>query len=126
MWPRKGAVRVRHSPNLAKEVRMKRTARITGLVIAVLVLSACVAGSAEAQHAAAGGVLSQFLLGFWHGVIAPVTLIVEIINKLAPHALPWTLRLYESTNTGVAYDAGFYLGLAGGPPIVFTSWSRRR
>lgn len=91
----------------------------------VLALSACVAGSGEAQHAAAGGTLSQLLLGVWHGIIAPVTLIVEIINKLAPHVLPWQAQLYEK-DSGVAYDVGFYFGLAGGPPIVFRSWPRRR
>jgi hypothetical protein len=69
--------------------------------------------------------LSQLLLGFWHGVIAPATLIGEIINRFAPHALPWTLRLYESRGTGVAYDAGFYLGLAGAPSIVFAGRPRR-
>ncbi|MDR3508552.1 MAG: hypothetical protein P4L64_11690 [Caulobacteraceae bacterium] len=69
--------------------------------------------------------LSQLLLGFWHGIIAPVTLIVEIINHFWPHALPWRLHLYEAHETGVPYDVGFYLGLAGGPPVVWSSWSRR-
>jgi hypothetical protein len=104
---------------------MKHAAKIAGAAVVVLALSACVAGSAESQHAAAGGVLLQVLLGFWHGVIAPVTLIVEIINRFAPHVLPWTVRFYESRATGVAYDVGFYLGLVGSPSIVWTRWSRR-
>lgn len=102
----------------------KALARIGCATLALLALGACVAGSSESQHAAAGGLLSQGLLGFWHGIIAPATLIVEIINRLAPHALPWHVRLYETANTGVAYDVGFYLGLAGGPPIVWSSWRR--
>jgi hypothetical protein len=107
-----------------KEERVKRV--LIGLCAAavVLALSACVAGSGESQHAVAGGVLLQALLGFWHGVIAPVTLIGEIINRFAPHALPWTVRLYEARGTGVAYDVGFYLGLAGGPSLVFASRAR--
>jgi hypothetical protein len=95
-------------------------------MVLLAALSACVAGSAESQHAAAGGVLSQLLLGFWHGLIAPVTLIVEIVNYFAPHILPWTLRMYEPKGTGVLYDLGFYLGLAGSPVVIFRGWPRRR
>ena len=108
---------------------MKQSVKVTGAVVLLLALGAlgaCTAGSEASQHAATGGDLSQFLLGFWHGLIAPVTLIVEVINRLAAHALPWNLHLYESKGTGAAYDIGFYLGLAGGPPIVWTGWSRRR
>jgi hypothetical protein len=105
---------------------MKHAVRTAVAVAIVVGLSACAAGSGESQHAAAGGMLSQLLLGLWHGIIAPVTLIVEILNKLAPHLLPWQAHLYESKGTGVAYDVGFYFGLAGGPPIVFRSWPRRR
>jgi hypothetical protein len=104
---------------------MKRTLGITVALIALLALGACAAGSAESHHAAAGGALQQFLLGLWHGIIAPVMLIIEVVNRLAPNALPWRLHMYETSNTGVIYDIGFYLGLAGGPPIVFTGWSRR-
>ncbi len=101
---------------------MKRSLTICGMVAIALTLGACVAGSADSQHAAAGGWLSQLLLGFWHGLIAPVTLIVEVINRFAPHPLPWRAHLYESRNTGVIYDVGFYVGLAGGPTFA---WSRR-
>jgi len=103
---------------------MRQAANIACLTLALLLLGACVAGSGESQHAAAGGMLSQFLLGFWHGVIAPLTMIGEIINHFAPHALPWTVHLYEPRGTGVAYDGGFYLGLAGGPSVLFGNWRR--
>ena len=99
---------------------------IAGLTVLLLALSACVAGSAESHHAAAGGLLSQILLGFWHGIIAPATLLVEVINHFAPKALPWDLHMYEATGTGWAYDVGFYFGLLGGPGAVFGGWSRRR
>ena len=105
---------------------MKHALKIAGAAALLLILAGCVAGSAESHHAASGGDLSAFLLGFWHGIIAPVTLIVEILNRFLPRLLPWHAQLYESSGTGLAYDVGFYLGLAGGPPIVFTSWSRRR
>jgi hypothetical protein len=105
---------------------MKRSVKVTGAFVLLLVLAACAAGSAESAHAASGGDLSQFLLGVWHGVIAPVMLIIEVVDRLAPHALPWTVRMYEPKGTGVAYDVGFYLGLAGSPVIVVSGWSRRR
>jgi len=103
---------------------MKNAIRLTIVVAGALGLSACIAGGAESQHAAAGGDLPQALLGFWHGLIAPITLIGEVVNRFAPHALPWTLRLYEKTGTGVAYDVGFWLGLAGGPSVLLRRWRR--
>lgn len=106
--------------------KSRNLVKIAGLLLVVLALSACVAGSEESHHAAAGGLLSQLLLGFWHGIIGPVTLVVEVINHFAPHALPWQLHLYESTGTGWAYDVGFYFGLLGGPGAVLGGWSRRR
>jgi hypothetical protein len=105
---------------------MKPVFSLTLAGLLLLALSACAAGSADSHHAAMGGDLPQFVLGFWHGIIAPVTLIIEIINRLVPHLLPWTAHLYEKDGTGTAYDVGFYLGLAGGPPIILTGWRRRR
>jgi len=104
---------------------MSKTVKIVVAVAVVLALSACAAGSGESQHAAAGGPISQLLLGLWHGLIAPITLIVEVINKFAPHLLPWNVRLYEARDTGVLYDIGFYFGLAGSPVVVWGRWRRR-
>ncbi|HEX4180642.1 MAG TPA: hypothetical protein VHY32_07600 [Caulobacteraceae bacterium] len=97
---------------------MKQAAKIAAGVVVLLALSACVAGSGESAHAASGGFVAQFLLGLWHGVIGPFTLIVEIVNRFAPHALPWKAHLYEAKAEGVAYDIGFYLGLAGSPVVI--------
>jgi hypothetical protein len=105
---------------------MKRVLIVIGVVGFALALGACAAGSAESQHAASGGFLGQLLLGFWHGLIAPVMLIVEVVDKFAPHLLPWSVRIYESRGTGVVYDVGFYFGLAGSPLLAHTGWSRRR
>ena len=102
---------------------MKRIVKTAAMAVALLALAACVAGSPDAARSASGGWLSQFLLGLWHGLIGPLTLIVEIINRFAPHLLPWKTHLYETGASGVAYDVGFYLGLAGSPVIA---WSRRR
>jgi hypothetical protein len=104
---------------------MKRILIFVGLAGLALALAACAAGSAESQHAASGGVLSQLLLGFWHGLIAPVMLIIEVIDKFAPHLLPWDVKFYESRGTGVVYDVGFYFGLVGSPLLAHTGWRSR-
>jgi hypothetical protein len=104
---------------------LKRAFTVAVLGLATVALAACVAGSGESGHTASGGLIAQLLLGFWHGIIAPITLIGEIINHFAPHVLPWTVHMYETRAAGLAYDAGFYLGLAGGPSIFWTRWSRR-
>lgn len=96
-------------------MKMGYALKWTFLLCGALALSGCIAGSEASHHAAAGGFLLQILLGFWHGVIAPVALIVELINHFAPSLLPWHAQLYETHGTGVAYDIGFYFGLAGGP-----------
>jgi hypothetical protein len=92
---------------------------------ALLALGACAAGTAESAHAAAGGDISQFFLGLWHGIIAPLMLIVEVINRLAPHLLPWQVRFFEAKGTGVVYDVGFYFGLIGSPLLVGSRVRRR-
>lgn len=104
-----------------------RSGRSSGVALAVLAvaLSACAAGSAESRQSVDGGVLGQFLLGVWHGIIAPATLLVEVVNRLAPKLLPWSARFYEIRGTQVEYDVGFYLGLTGSPLIAWSRWSRR-
>jgi hypothetical protein len=59
------------------------------------------------------------LLGIWHGVISPVTLVVSFLNA--------TVQMYEVHNDGSLYNLGFLLGVA----IVFVllgvfAGSRRR
>jgi hypothetical protein len=102
-------------------MNMGKLALIASLLLG---LAACAASSDASAQAAQGGSLSEIVLGFWHGLIAPVTLIGEIIEALAPTVLPWTFRIYETQNTGVLYDVGFVVGLVGGPSLLFTS--RRR
>lgn len=92
--------------------------RWRGLAVTALIcvaLSACVAGSSESHHAVVSGGLSQFLVGLWHGIIAPLTLIIEVVNHFAPRLLPWSVHFFEASDTGLLYDIGFYLGLVGSP-----------
>jgi hypothetical protein len=96
--------------------------KIMGACALLLLLGACAAGGIESGQAAHGGALSVFLLGLWQGIIAPVTLLVEIGHKLWPHVIPWDIRMYETKAAGMLYDLGFYLGLGGGPVVVFRRW----
>jgi hypothetical protein len=103
---------------------MKTPLRIAGVVALVLLLAACAPGSPDARQAAGGGALTLLVLGFWHGIIAPITLIVEVIQRFFPGVLPlpqpW--HLYETGAASVPYDVGFYFGLAGGPSFAFWRW----
>ena len=102
---------------------MKKLVVIVCIAGLMCVLAACAAGTPEAEHAAAGGALSQLVLGFWHGLIAPITLIVEVLRKFLPSVvhLPW--RMYGGHGS-LAYDVGFYFGLAGGPLVGWRRWRR--
>ena len=42
--------------------------------------------------------------GLWHGIIAPITLVISFFNS--------DVRMYEVHNTGSEYDLGFFIGLA--------------
>ena len=55
---------------------------------------------AEAEAEPAG-----FWVGFWHGMICPITFIVSLFNA--------DVRIYEVNNNGRWYDFGFILGVAG-------------
>lgn len=93
--------------------------------LSVLALSACAAGSSDAAHAAQSGGIAVFVLGFWHGLIAPITLLVSVINEFATGSLPWAARMYQEGG-GVVYDLGFFIGAIAGPSILWTGSLRRR
>jgi hypothetical protein len=67
----------------------------------------------------AHGHVADILLGIWHGIISPVTLVLSFVNK--------DVQMYEVHNNGSQYNLGFLIGVA----IVFvilgaTAGSRRR
>jgi len=105
---------------------MLNAQKLAPLALAPFLLAGCIAGSEESHRAAGGGLISVLLLGVWHGLIAPFTLIGEVINLLAPHLLPWTFHLYETQQSGAIYDIGFFVGLLIGPSILWSGASRRR
>lgn len=50
------------------------------------------------------GLVARAGAGLWHGIIAPVTLVISFFNS--------EVKMYEVHNTGSEYDFGFLLGLA--------------
>ncbi len=68
--------------NPIKETIMAHLRNLAPSALALFALTACVAGTEASQHAAQSGALSQFVLGFWQGLIGLITLIGEIINAL--------------------------------------------
>lgn len=77
------------------------TLRLTGLVLLVVVLASCAAGTDTYATDTAG-----FFSGVWHGWIAPFALIAHIFDD--------SVRIYESNNTGIWYDVGFYVAVISG------------
>ncbi len=99
--------------------------KYVAFTVLALGLSACAAGSGDSQQAAESGGIALLGLGFWHGLIAPITLLVSAINEFATGALPWAPRMYQEGG-GVLYDIGFFVGMIGGPSILWSGSLRRR
>jgi len=55
--------------------------------------------TADAHGRAAG-----ILLGLWHGIISPITLVLSYINS--------NMQMYEVHNDGSPYNLGFLFGVA--------------
>jgi hypothetical protein len=50
------------------------------------------------------GHVAGILLGIWHGIISPVTLVISFVNS--------SVQMYEVHNDGSPYNLGFMLGVA--------------
>jgi hypothetical protein len=68
----------------------------------LLTLTGCVPGDGAYTLKDPAG----FFSGIWHGWIAPISLILGLINK--------DTRVYEVINTGWWYDFGFYIAIISG------------
>jgi len=51
----------------------------------------------------ASGRVANAGAGLWHGIIAPITLVISFFNS--------DVRMYEVHNAGSEYDLGFLIGL---------------
>jgi hypothetical protein len=81
---------------------MKKIALIIMIIGIVLFLSSCLATDEIIQTQKPAG----FLLGIWHGWIAPFSLILGLFMD--------GVRIYSPYNTGWWYDAGFYMAIISG------------
>jgi len=78
--------------------------RLLLMVGFVLVLTACAAGANEAVGIAdVDGDVAGFWLGFWHGLIAPITLLISLFKD--------GVNVYEIHNNGNWYDFGFVFAI---------------
>jgi hypothetical protein len=57
-----------------------------------------------ANKAGSNGHVAGLLTGIWHGIIAPVTLVLSFINP--------NFQMYEVHNDGSQYNLGFLVGVA--------------
>jgi hypothetical protein len=90
-----------------------RTILLFGLFGIILLLSNCAAGpNTMVDMPAADGDTAGFLMGLWHGFIAPVTFVISLFTE--------NINLYEVHNTGGWYDFGFVLGAS----IIFGGSSK--
>lgn len=82
---------------------MRNGRLVAGLIILVLVLTACAAGAnPQVGVPPDGGQVAGFWLGLWHGIISPITFLISLFNK--------SVNLYEVHNDGNWYNFGFVLG----------------
>ena len=70
--------------------------------LTVLFMAGCMPGSGRYDKASPAG----FFTGIWHGWIAPVSLVIGLLDD--------TTRIYEPNNTGWFYDLGVYIAIVGG------------
>ncbi|MGE4584133.1 MAG: hypothetical protein AB7C91_05755 [Sphaerochaeta sp.] len=71
------------------------------VTVSLFLLTSCFATVVENSDHPAG-----FLLGIWHGWIAPIALIGRLFDP--------TIRIYEVNNTGWWYEFGFYIAIISG------------
>lgn len=86
-----------------------------GLIVAIgllLLLSACAPGTEVYADDRAG-----FFSGVWHGWIAPISILWHFFFDDG-------VRIYETNNTGIWYDVGFYVAIISG--FGSLSLTRRR
>lgn len=72
------------------------------LLTVTLLLAGCVPGDGTNTSSDRAG----FFWGIWHGWIAPISLIIGFFKP--------GIRIYETANTGLFYDLGFYIAVISG------------
>ena len=80
-------------------VSAKSIVLVAGLA---LLISGCAPGTETYVEEQAG-----FFSGIWHGWIAPISIIWHFV-------FDDSVRVYETNNTGIWYDVGFYMAIISG------------
>ena len=85
-------------------MKIKTSTVVFTLALAALVLAGCAAGiNHQIGTENADGVIAGFWRGLWHGMIAPITLIISLFKS--------NVQMYEVHNSGAGYDIGFLIGV---------------
>ena len=80
----------------------KRVGMAAVMLVLIALLSSCLPGDGKNSVEKP----ANFLMGIWHGWVAPVSVIVGIFNN--------KIRVYEPNNSGWWYDLGFYMAIISG------------
>jgi hypothetical protein len=77
--------------------------KLAALLVVVLAVASCAPGPNPAERTPdTDGKVAGFFMGFWQGLISPVTFIISVFSK--------SVRFYEVHNSGGWYNFGFVLG----------------
>lgn len=80
--------------------------RVIVLLASIALVSVVLVGCLPGNRTPGVSKPAGFLLGIWHGWIAPISLLLEIFRR--------DIRIYESVNTGFWYDLGYYMAIISG------------
>lgn len=75
------------------------------LEVTCVVVNRLSAAGPNSKYKLPGAEPAGFWAGLWHGLIAPVTFVVSLVNP--------SVGIYETNNRGHLYDFGFILGVSG-------------
>lgn len=97
--------------------RVRSGWRLVTVVFLVMVVSSCFAEQSRIAGFGGGG-RPGFLLGLWHGFIAPIGFVVSLFSE--------KIRIYAVPNVGKWYDFGFMLGISGFSGGIFAGSRKQK
>jgi hypothetical protein len=95
-----------------------RTLVLLGTALAAIAMVGCAATQVPPDQMAPVTDPPGFLLGLWHGFIAPITFFISLFSE--------EIRIYAVPNSGRWYDLGFMLGISGFSGGVFAGSRTKR
>lgn len=85
------------------ELRGRRWTLFTVGALALTATACAASANPQAGTSLNDAATAGFVLGLWHGLIAPITFIISLFSE--------QIGIYEVHNNGAWYDGGFVLGL---------------